>query len=155
MTYEEDVYAQEGYQDIFDITRKTRTGDLVLVIPKEIAEGKKMSPEVLFEAEVQYDSDANLSYSIQLNGKKYSIVFMEDGSLNTFVDGDIKYSLWLHSEMDFLKLFALISSRDRKWEGKKVIKDRIQELKDLEYMARFEAEIKERDRLLGNKEEQQ
>jgi len=153
MTYEEDVYAQEGYQDIFDITRKTRTGDLVLVIPKEIAEGKKMSPEVLFEAEVQYDSDANLSYSIQLNGKKYSIVFMEDGSLNTFVDENIKYSLWLHSEMDFLKLFALISSRDRKWEGKKVIKDRIQELKDLEYMARFEAEIKERDRLLGKGED--
>jgi len=146
MTYEEDVYAQEGYQDIFDITRKTRTGDLVLVIPKEIAEGKKMSPEVLFEAEVQYDSDANLSYSIQLNGKKYSIVFMEDGSLNTFVDGDIKYSLWLHSEMDFLKLYALISSREPMWEGKEAIKDRIQKIKDQEFLTDL-------DQKLGNKED--
>jgi len=143
MAYEEDVYVQEGYQDIFDTTRKTRTGDLVLVIPKEIAEGKKMSPEVLFEAEVNNVSNANLIYSIQLNGKKYSIVFMEDGSLNTFVDDDIRNALWLHSEMDFLKLYALISSREPMWEGKEAIKDRIQKIKDQEFLAELDRKMGE------------
>ena len=128
MDYEEDVYVHEGYQDIFDSTRKTRTGDIVLVIPKEIAEGKKMSPEILFEANAHSGNDAELIYSIQLNGKKYSISFMEDGSLNTFVDEDIRNALWLHAEMDFLKLYALISDQEPMWEGKEAIMDRIREL---------------------------
>jgi len=132
MNYEEDVYVQEGYRDIFDSTRKTQTGDIVLVIPKEVAEGKKMSPEILFEANAHSGSDVELTYSIQLNGKKYSIAFMEDGSLNTFVDEDIRNALWLHTEKDFLELYALISSKAPMWEGKEVIMNRIRELGEAE-----------------------
>ncbi len=130
-----DLYAEGEFKSIYDTTKKTRSGDLILVIPKEIAEGLQLNSAIKVEADAHSEDQAEIVYSTMIDSVKCSIVFMEDGSINTYTGEEIQHILWLHNELDFLKLYNLISSYDDSreknlgtWERKDKITKRIQEL---------------------------